>query len=141
MEPKQTPSPSARHRVLVVDDDESVCRSTARLLERIGFEVTTVQSGADAITFFQQHPLDVIVTDHQMPGMSGAELVERLIAINPRIGSRIILTSGDIQSDATERLIAATGCRAIAKPFTTAELALMIRAAIGSSAPSPLTAA
>jgi len=130
-----------RHRVVIVDDDESVCRSTARLLERIGFEVTPLRSGAEALAFVQQHPVDAIVTDHQMPGMSGAELVERLVAHNPGAASRIILTSGDLHAEDTERLIAATGCRALAKPFTTAELALLIRAAVGTPGPSTLSAA
>jgi two-component system NtrC family sensor kinase len=121
---------------LVVDDDESVCRSTSRLLARIGFEVKTAQSGADALALVASNPVDVIVTDHQMPGMSGAELVERLIAAHPGIAARIILTSGDIHGESTERLIRATGCRAIAKPFTTAELALMIRAVVGAAGPA-----
>ena len=126
---------AVRHRVLVVDDDESVCRSTSRLLDRIGFEVKTASSGADALAFVEHNAVDVIVTDQQMPGMSGTELVERLIAAHPGIASRIILTSGDIHGETTDRLIRSTGCRAIAKPFTTAELALVIRAVVAAAGP------
>lgn len=129
-----------RPRVLFVDDDESVGRSMARCLERIGFEVEVVHSGVAALAYLDDGLVDAIVTDHQMPGMSGAELIERLIAKNPGLSTRIILTSGDIQGEATERLIASTGCRAMAKPFTPAELALVLRA-VTTSSPSRLTAA
>lgn len=135
------PPTSPRYLILLVDDDESVSRSTARLLQRIGFEVQAVATGQAALEYFATHPVDVIVTDQRMPEMSGAELIERLVAMAPRIASRIILTSGDLQAEPTDRLIATTGCRAIAKPFTTAELALVIRAAIGTSAPAALSAA
>lgn len=124
--------PDRRPTVLFVDDDESVCRSMARCLERNGFQVTVVGSGAEALERLAQRPFDAIVTDHQMPAMSGAELVERLVAQDASYATRIVLTSGDIQAERIDRLIKASQCRGLAKPYTPADLALAIKAAIGS---------
>lgn len=124
--------PDRRPAVLFVDDDESVCRSMARCLERAGFQVTVAGSGAEALERLAHHRFEAIVTDHQMPVMSGAELVERLVAEDSGSATKIILTSGDIQAERVDQLIKAAKCRGLAKPYTPADLALAIKAAINA---------
>jgi len=61
--------------VLVVDDDELVARSLRRVLEAAGYHVTTVSDGSDAVEKIMHNAYDVVLSDIQMPGMSGVELL------------------------------------------------------------------
>jgi EAL domain-containing protein (putative c-di-GMP-specific phosphodiesterase class I)/CheY-like chemotaxis protein len=66
---------TARKSVLLVDDDLPFARAVVRVLTASGFEVTTVHSGAAAAEAVASRPFGVIVSDIQMPGMSGVELL------------------------------------------------------------------
>ncbi|MFN0181440.1 MAG: response regulator [Gemmatimonadales bacterium] len=123
-------------RILFVEDDESVARSVCRGLERAGLTVTVARSGVAALEELGRQKVDVIVTDQQMPEMSGTELIEKILALDPALAPRIVLTSGDLAADETATTIHATGCRSIAKPYTSAELALLIRAIVARAAPA-----
>ena len=115
--------------VLFVDDDEMVCRSMGKCLDRVGFRTVTVTSAEKALALIATERFDVVVTDHNMPEMSGAELIERLIQLDPTLRGRIILTSGDLHSETNEALITRTGAKGLQKPFQIAELGLAVRAA------------
>ena len=119
--------------VLFVDDDAMVCRSMGRCLERWGFEVTTVTSAEEALTEARLKRYDAIVTDHNMPTMTGAELLERLLELDAGLRGRIILTSGDLHTEANEALLKRTGCRGLQKPFQLSELSLAVKAAATQS--------
>jgi DNA-binding response OmpR family regulator len=127
-------------RILFVEDDESVARSISRGLERAGLTVTVARSGMAALEELARLKVDVIVTDHQMPEMSGTELIAKMLAIDPALAPRIVLTSGDLGATETAATIRATGCRSIAKPYTSAELALLIRAIVARTAPASINA-
>ena len=79
--------------VLVVDDDPLIAMSTADMLEDLGHRVLDAHSGAQAMEILQSGVrVDVIVTDHAMPGMNGAEFAARARALCP--GIPILLTTG-----------------------------------------------
>jgi chemosensory pili system protein ChpA (sensor histidine kinase/response regulator) len=59
---------------LVVDDSITMRRVTQRLLERRGAKVFTARDGLDAITVLQEHPVDIILLDVEMPRMDGYQL-------------------------------------------------------------------
>ena len=115
--------------VLFVDDDAMVLRSMVRCLSRVGFTVTAVDSAEAALGAVVGGRFDVVITDLLMPTLTGTELIERLLAYDPSLRGRIILTSGDICSEKTEALLTRTGCRGLQKPFQVAELALAVKAA------------
>src|SRR5580700_7374673 len=73
----QVPAPSAagQRSVLVVDDDDALARATQRTLTRAGFEVVVAEDGTTAAQAIMSRAFDVIVTDIQMPGMSGLDLL------------------------------------------------------------------
>jgi CheY-like chemotaxis protein len=123
--------------VLFVDDDEMVCRSMGRCLERAGFQVTTVTSAEEALAQAKANRFDAIVTDHQMPQMTGAELIERLLALDPALRGRTILTSGDLHTEANTALLQRTATRGLQKPFQVAELVLAVKSAV-ARAPAPV---
>jgi len=70
----------ARGRILVVDDDASVCRALARLLRSYGFEVSTFGSAEALLSADPPRDAVCLVTDVRMPGMGGVELAEHLLA-------------------------------------------------------------
>ena len=63
-----------KHRVLVVDDEPSVCHSVRLLLVHAGYDVTTAWSSIEARAILETKPFDLVVTDFTMPGMKGDEL-------------------------------------------------------------------
>jgi len=74
-------APVGEARVLVVDDDPLVRRTVRRILQRAGHIVTDVEHGADALELLGRGvPVDVVLLDLRMPGMSGAQVYERLRA-------------------------------------------------------------
>jgi two-component system cell cycle sensor histidine kinase/response regulator CckA len=81
-------------RVLVVEDEASVRKMTTKVLRRAGYIVHHVATGAEAVERMLQleAPIDVLVSDVVMPGMSGAELADRVFAEFPDAG--VVLLSG-----------------------------------------------
>ena len=76
-------------RVLVIEDNEDSAESLQMYLELLGHEVTVAHSGPDAIRIAETAPLDVIVCDIGLPGMSGHEVCARLRVL-PLLSSRLI---------------------------------------------------
>jgi CheY-like chemotaxis protein len=82
--------------VLVVDDDAALRRLLARMLERMGWTVTTVASGAEALEMLRNaNDFHVLLTDVSMPNMSGVELARLVRQENPRMA--VLLMSGNIE--------------------------------------------
>ncbi|HYQ17941.1 MAG TPA: ATP-binding protein, partial [Polyangiaceae bacterium] len=92
--PSVLPSAAGRGRVLVVDDDESVRSSTARMLQTLGYEVLTAPSGveAEAIAERSTEPLEVLVCDLAMPGRNGPEVARTIQHLYPDI--KVLFVSG-----------------------------------------------
>ena len=71
--------------VLVVDDDHLALDATARLLEKGGYRVSVADNGDDAIAFVRATSVDAVLTDINMPRVSGIELLEKIHGTNPEI--------------------------------------------------------
>ena len=116
--------------VLVVDDDFLVAAGTSAMLEDLGHRVLEAASGPQALDALLRHDgaIDVVITDHAMPGMTGLELARRIKASHPLLP--IILASGyaDI-----EDLAEYGPLPRLAKPFRQVELAAAIAVARGSA--------
>jgi two-component system response regulator PilR (NtrC family) len=70
-------------RILVVDDEESMCQYLSILLQKEGYEVMTVNSGAAALKVVENDPVDVVMTDIQMPKMDGIQLLKGIKGLDP----------------------------------------------------------
>lgn len=81
-------------RILVVDDDESVCRALARLLRSYGYEVTTFGSAAGLLAAGPPADTLCLVTDVRMPDMGGVELCEQLHASGRAVPTVFITAHG-----------------------------------------------
>jgi chemosensory pili system protein ChpA (sensor histidine kinase/response regulator) len=76
--PMPQPVAKAQLAALVVDDSITMRRVTQRLLERRGVKVHTARDGLDAITVLQEHPVDIILLDIEMPRMDGYQLASHV---------------------------------------------------------------
>jgi two-component system, cell cycle sensor histidine kinase and response regulator CckA len=85
---------TGKETILSVDDELSNVAPTKELLENIGFKVTTVGSGREAITIYmgKWKEIDLVILDMIMPGISGGNTFGALQKINPAV--KIILSSG-----------------------------------------------
>jgi CheY-like chemotaxis protein len=81
-------------RLLVVDDEEALCASLAQLLTRLGYQVIAKSKPEEALELFRQGPDDfaLVLTDLTMPGLTGLELAEQILAVKPT--AKIALMSG-----------------------------------------------
>jgi two-component system, cell cycle sensor histidine kinase and response regulator CckA len=110
--------------VLLVDDDQRVRETVRMMLERAGHRVVEAESAQDAINQFSTlESVDLLVSDLQMPGLSGLELFDRLVARLPSL--RVLFISG-AASPADLRTIARKGAALLEKPFSAQMLATKV---------------
>ncbi len=89
---RRSTRPSA-YNVLLVEDDEMVAAGTTAMLEDLGHIAIEVNSAAAALKFLETNAdIDVVLTDHAMPGMSGSELARRIRALWPDLP--VVLATG-----------------------------------------------
>ncbi len=104
--------------VLVVDDEETVRLSTARMLEYSGFQTVLAENGRVGVEIFrkQQDDISLVLLDLTMPQMDGAEAFREITALNPE--TRVLLMSGYNEQDAIARFTGKGLAGFIQKPFT-----------------------
>ena len=86
-------------RILVVDDDPPLVRTVVRVLSRT-YEVDTVSSGQEALDALKRYTYSCIVSDVDMPGMSGRELFQKVVKAYPHMASRFVFFTGSISEKA-----------------------------------------
>ncbi len=98
------PAPPARSRVLLVDDHDVGRRSLARLLDALGFDVTSAADGASALEALETGPeFDYLLTDVRLPDLDGREIVQVARQREPRPMIALI-TGWDIDPSECDRL-------------------------------------
>ncbi|MBN2233032.1 MAG: PAS domain S-box protein [Deltaproteobacteria bacterium] len=88
------PPATGNEMVLLVDDEKPVAEVAEQILVRLGYRVTATTSSREALALFHRRPedFDVVITDLTMPGMTGIQLAEEILATAP--GMPIILCTG-----------------------------------------------
>lgn len=107
-------------RVLVIDDDPSICKTVGLLLEDHGYNPETFTDPEEAIQAAENESFQVALLDLRMPTMDGVEVVEQLKRIDPRMSCIVMTAYPDLDS-ATETMRHGS-CDYIAKPFKQEEL-------------------
>ncbi len=112
---------ASSRRVLVVDDDPLICAATAGILEDLGHSVIEAPSGRRALDMLVRGTkVDLVLTDHAMPGMTGAELARQIRTAWPDLP--IILATGYADLPNGED----PGLPRLSKPYMQEELAAQI---------------
>ena len=120
--------------MLIVDDEPGVRRLMSRLLKVRGYAVHDAQDGPAALQFLEaaDRPIDLVVTDVVMPGMSGIRLAEAIEARWPDM--KLLFVTGYADRE-TLGSIEATSRPVLCKPFTPAVMAATVRAILESRTP------
>jgi DNA-binding NtrC family response regulator len=107
-------------KVLVIDDDPSICKTVGLLLEDHGYSPRAYTDPDEALGNAEKESFQIALVDLRMPAMDGVEVVERLKKIDERMSCIVMTAYPDLDS-ATETMRHGT-CDYIAKPFKQDEL-------------------
>ena len=118
--------PGDRVRVLVVDDEPSICLALKIALTRAGHDVVAVHSGEEAQKRVMTEYFDVLITDLRMKDMRGDVVYYVALGAQPHLRRCTVFLTGDI-TDAAERLIEATGCMLLRKPFELSDVLAIVQ--------------
>jgi CheY-like chemotaxis protein len=114
--------------LLIVDDEEQILSSLRRSLRREGFEIIAVDSTREALRTLEEHPVDIILSDHKMPGMTGLQFLAHTAKRWPDT-LRLLITGWT--ASIPEEEIRALGIRAvIPKPWDDTALKEILRKAL-----------
>jgi CheY-like chemotaxis protein len=115
-------------RILLVDDENSVRDSLYELLESNGYEVLAASNGPDGLTIFRQsaRPIELLVTDYNMPQMSGLELARECLLLHREL--RVLYVSGSRPDAELQADLQAPNRGFLAKPFRGNDLLRKARA-------------
>lgn len=119
--------PKGTERILVVDDEVPIAKLEGQLLSRLGYSVTVMTNSTETLRLFKQNPYDydLVLTDTNMPNLSGDNLAVELMKIRPDIP--VILCTG-YSKKVTDESVREKGVKAlIYKPIVKEQLASTIR--------------
>jgi DNA-binding NtrC family response regulator len=116
---------AAPRTILVVDDEEPVRLALSRVLQASGYTVLTADSGEAALPLLQARPVQLLISDNHMPGMSGIDLLKLARVRRPNV-LRIMLT-GDKDADLPLRSInEGEAYRFMRKPWNNQDLRTIV---------------
>jgi CheY-like chemotaxis protein len=132
-----TAQPSVtRPRVLVLDDDSSMRIFLDKALTLLGYEPVITSLGEEAVERATADDHAVLLFDHQMPGMTGTEVFEAVIAVLPDHAARVVMMTGDTLRPGLEDFIAQYPVTVLQKPFDLDTLDRTIRAVMNATGQS-----
>lgn len=129
-------SPQRQSGVLVIEDDPDLQWRLARMLTVQGSRVVGTSTGDGALALIAQWPVDLVLVDQDLPGMSGLEVARRIRQSHP--GIQVVLMTGDDSEElkSAARLAGAAAC--LVKPFRVEALWDLLVALAMAEDPLPL---
>ena len=118
----------ARNLISIIDDDESVRRSTTLLVESFGYRAVACESAENFLSSGHLHDTLCLIVDVQLPGMNGLQLQSQLAAAGCRIPV-VFITAHD-EKESRQRAMEAGAVAFLGKPFTDEKLLQSIRSAL-----------
>lgn len=118
-------------RLLIVEDEDTLCRSLQRVFTREGFEVDIAESAEAAVQLLAEKSYDLVITDIILPGISGIELLTRYKEKNP--GQKMIIMTAYASLETAVEAIRAGACDFIMKPIVHDEMKRIVRKALGKT--------
>jgi CheY-like chemotaxis protein len=134
-EKERTKALRGEGRILLVDDDEAVRRSTEEMLRRLGYDVECVKDGKEGLRAYLRakesgHPFGAVIMDLTIPGgMGGKEAIKRLREKDP--GAKVIVSSGYSADPVLQGFGEYGFSGAVAKPYGMDDLAEVIQSVLG----------
>ncbi len=112
----------ARHRILVVDDEDNLRDVLVEVLKRDGHEVDSAVDGTEGLRCIESARYDLVITDLRMPGIEGPGLYEALRRRYPDDPPRVIFMSANTGIEEYASFLSGTGEPALEKPFNLADM-------------------
>ena len=117
---------NANHRILIVDDEEIVLVALRETLRREGYEVVTALSAVQALEILQKTQFSVIITDQQMPTLTGLEFLAQVKQMQPD-ATRILITAVLSLGTVIDAINKGEIYRFIVKPWLREELLVTVK--------------
>ena len=123
-------APGGKERILFIDDEELLAELGKGRLQRLGYKVTAITDGTEALQVFSKDPtqFDLVLTDQAMPGITGFYLAQELLKLRADIP--IILCTGYSDSVSEEKAMAMGIRGLLMKPLSKHEMAVAVRRAL-----------
>lgn len=120
-----------KHRLLLVDDEESITKALYRIFRREGYEIQTASSGQEGLEVIKEDkkPFSLIISDQRMPGMTGTQFLEKAKKILPN-AMRILLTGYSDMDAIVDAINRGEIHRYLTKPWNDDDLLIQIRHAL-----------
>ena len=103
-------------RVLVVDDEPTICKALTMYLVRSGFDAVAAQTGDAALAILRTEPVDVLLVDLRIHDVRGDVIFEIASGHQPHLRYQTLFMTGDI-TERAQKLIGACKCHYLRKPF------------------------
>ncbi|HTA31282.1 MAG TPA: response regulator [Candidatus Cybelea sp.] len=116
------------HRILVVEDECAIRTMVTTRLVKSGYHVDAAENGADAWAALQVNHYDLLITDNNMPKVSGVELLQRLHAT--RMALPVIMATGSVPREEFERKPWLEPVATLLKPYSVGELLATVKAVL-----------
>jgi CheY-like chemotaxis protein len=121
-----------KNSLLVIEDEPAVLSFVKAALERAGYSVTAVATGAEALVVLAQENFLGVVSDMRTPGgVDGADVHAWIVAHRPELVSRVIFITGDIVNEETAATLRRTGAPCVEKPFRVQQLIQVVQKVFG----------
>jgi len=129
---RPAPAPGGTGKILVVDDEPMQLRTASRILEQLGYKVTTASSGEAAVALFERIPLEakfeLVIVDMMMPGIDGLTTLQRMRTTRPEQRALVVTGYAPRQFDSE-----VPGLAWLHKPYTAAALGHAVHLALQQS--------
>ena len=119
-----------KKRILIVDDEETVCRSIRKALQRDDYEIDAALSGEEALKMEAEKKYDVIIVDLMMPGLNGMDLLKSLKAASPAV--QVVMITGYPTMKNTLQALQIGAFDFLPKPFLPYDLRNLVARALAA---------
>ncbi len=123
----------SRFKILLVDDSPSILKALVRVFRSEGYEIFTAESAKEAVDVLENNDVDIIISDQNMPGISGNELLHTVRTLYPEV-IRIMLTGCTDIEVAKQAINSGQIYRFFNKPWDDFELTVAVRHALAQKA-------
>ena len=106
-------------KILVVDDNDFIRIAVSKMLSRLGYEVSSADSGENGLSIFRKNKFDIVLSDYEMPGMDGVAFACSVKKRSPC--TRVVIMTGAGKESVFSRKSTAVD-EVVSKPFTLPEI-------------------